>query len=196
MRAAGAGTTGRLSTDAVFETLGSRRRRYALHYLKQVDESVTIRDLSMQLAAWENDVELAAVTPKQRKRVYTALHQTHLPKMDKLGVAVYDRDRGVVSLTDHVREFDVYLDVVPADDLSWGQVYVGLAAVLTALVSVAAVGVYPFDAVGGFGYALFVAVAFLAVGGYHAVHDRRTRLGTGGSPRSIDPPPERDGDAP
>ncbi|MFC7176179.1 DUF7344 domain-containing protein [Halosegnis marinus] len=121
--------------------MSSRRRRYALHYLTQRAESVTIRDLSEQIAAWENNVERSAVTPKERKRVYTALHQTHLPKMDRLGVVVYDNDRGTVTLTDSVREFDIYLDVVPSDDLPWSQFYLALGGVLTALVAVAALGI-------------------------------------------------------
>ena len=106
-----------LSAETIFETLSSRRRRYALHYLTQVGDAVTIRELSEQLAAWENGVDCDAVTPKQRKRVYTALHQTHLPKMDRLGVVDYNNDRGTVTLTDHIEEFDIYLDVVASDAL-------------------------------------------------------------------------------
>lgn len=179
-----------LSTETVFETLSSRRRRYALHYLTQKGEPVTIRDLSEQIAAWENDVERPAVTPKERKRVYTALHQTHLPKMDRLGVVVYDKDRGTISLTEHVQEFDIYLDVVPSDDLPWSQFYLALGGVLTALVAVAALGIPPFAYAGGFAYALFVALAFTAVGGYHAVRDRRTLVGKTSTPPDVVAPNE------
>ncbi|MFC7234526.1 DUF7344 domain-containing protein [Halosegnis marinus] len=147
---------------------------------------MTIRDLSEQIAAWENNVERSAVTPKERKRVYTALHQTHLPKMDRLGVVVYDNDRGTVTLTDSVREFDIYLDVVPSDDLPWSQFYLALGGVLTALVAVAALGIPPFAYFDGFAYALFVALTFTAVGGYHALRDRRTLVGTAATPPDVD----------
>jgi hypothetical protein len=179
-----------LSTDAIFETLSSRRRRFALHYLKQRDEPVGIRDLSEQVAAWENGTPVSAVTPKERKRVYTALHQTHLPKMDKLGVVEHDRDRGIVQLTDHVQALDIYLDVVSADDLPWSQFYLGIGAVLTALTAVGALGVYPFSLVSGYGYALSAVLTFTAVAAYHTYRDRDVRVGGSTEPKDIVPPAE------
>jgi hypothetical protein len=179
-----------LSTDAIFETLSSRRRRFTLHYLKQRDGPVSIRDLSEQVAAWENGTTVSAVTPKERKRVYTALHQTHLPKMDSLGVVEHDRDRGVVRLTDQVQALDIYLEVVSADELPWSQLYLGLGAVLTALTAVGALGVYPFSVVSGFGYALFAVVTLTALAAYHTYRDRDVRLGGSRQPADIVPPAE------
>jgi DNA-binding transcriptional ArsR family regulator len=173
-----------LSTETIFETLSNRRRRYALHYLKRVGEPVTIRDLSEQLAAWENDVDRARVRPKQRKRLYTALHQTHLPKMNELGVVDYDRDRGVVALTAAIEEFDIYFDLVGKDDIPWSQFYLALGGVFTSLVTVAMLGIPPFAWIGGFAYGLVVAVAFSAVAAYHVFRDRRRVVG------SADAPPE------
>lgn len=69
------------SRDEVFKALSNRRRRNVITYLKQHDDDARVRDISEQLAAWENDVEIPEVTYKQRKRVYTALHQSHLPKL-------------------------------------------------------------------------------------------------------------------
>ncbi|WP_049985507.1 DUF7344 domain-containing protein [Halobellus rufus] len=179
-----------LSTDTIFETLSNRRRRYILHYLTQVDDPVTIRDLSRQIAAWENQIDARDVTPKQRKRVYTALHQTHLPTMDRLGVVVYDRDRGTVAMTDHVKAFDIYLDVVPKDDIPWSQFYLVLGSVLSALVVVAALGFPPFSYVGGFGYALFVAGTLTVASCVHVLRDRRSLIGTTAVPPEIEPPRE------
>jgi|GEM_PF-282381 hypothetical protein len=180
-----------LSTEAVFETLSSQRRRYTLHYLKQRQEPVTVRDLSEQVAAWENGIDREAVTPKLRKRVYTALHQTHLPKMSKLDVVEYDSDRGVVGMTPRVSQLDIYLDIVPSNDLPWSQFYLGLGAVFTALVTVAALGVPPFDSVPGFGYALCIALTVSGIAAYHTVRDGRSRLGGNDDPvEEIVPPPE------
>jgi DNA-binding transcriptional ArsR family regulator len=173
-----------LSTETIFETLSNRRRRYALHYLKRIGDPVTIRDLSEQLAAWENDVDRARVRPKQRKRLYTALHQTHLPKMNELGVVDYDRDRGVVALTAAIEEFDIYFDLVGKDDIPWSQFYLALGGVFTSLVTVAMLGIPPFAWIGGFAYGLVVAVAFSAVAAYHVFRDRRRVVG------SADAPPE------
>jgi DNA-binding transcriptional ArsR family regulator len=173
-----------LSTEVIFETLSNRRRRYALHYLKRLGESVSIRDLSEQLAAWENGVDRAQVTPKERKRLYTALHQTHLPKMDRLGVVEYDSDRGVVVLTEAIDQFDIYFDLVAADEIPWSQFYLAVGSVATALVTIAALGVQPFASLGGFGYALAVALVFTAAASYHTLRDRNRIVG------SADAPPE------
>jgi hypothetical protein len=189
-RVSGGGDAGaQLSTDTVFETLGSHRRRYALHYLRQQDRPVPIRDLSEQLAAWELGKDRAAVTPKERKRLYTALHQTHLPKMDMLEVVEYDRNRGVVSLTDHIDEFDIYLDVVEKDDLPWSQFYLALGSVLTALVTVAALGIAPFSLLGGFGYALTIGVVFTLAAAYHTVRDKQMLVGSTELPPDVGVPP-------
>jgi hypothetical protein len=174
----GGDTDSQLSTDTVFQTLGNRRRRYALHYLRLQDRPVPIRELSEQLSAWEVGKECDAVTPKERKRLYTALHQTHLPKMDQLEIVNYDRNRGIVSLTDHIGQFDIYLDIVPHNDLPWSQFYLALGAVLTTIVTVAALGIAPFTTLGGFGYALAVAGLFTLVAAYHMVRDRRLLLGS------------------
>jgi hypothetical protein len=175
-------TEARLSTDVVFETLGSRRRRHVLHYLRQRDTPVSIRDLSEQLAAWELGKDRTAVVPKERKRLYTALHQTHLPKMDKLDVVEYDRDRGIVSLTEHISQLDIYLDIVEKNDLPWSQFYLALGGVLTALVSVAAMGIAPFSALGGFAYAIGIGVFLTLVAAYHTARDRRVLVGGSDAP--------------
>ena len=179
-----------LSTETVFETLSNRRRRFTLHYLSQVGESVTIRELSTQIAAWENGVELHAVTPKQRKRVYTALHQTHLPTMDRLDVIVYAKDRKTISITDQIQEFDLYLDIVPPDDLPWSQFYLLLSAVISVLVVIAVQGVPPFSSVGGFGYALLASGVFVVTSSLHYLRDRQTLIGSATTPPEVEPPRE------
>lgn len=114
--------------------------------------------------------------------------------MDRLGVVTYDKDRGTITMTDHVEAFDVYLDVVPQDDIPWSQFYFALGGVLSALVVVAALGFPPFSYVGGFGYALTVAVVFTTAGCMHTLRDRRTLIGTTTAPPDVTPPREMDED--
>ena len=92
------------SRDEVFTALSNRRRRNVITYLKQHGDDARVRDIAEQLAAWENDLEIAEVTYKQRKRVYTALHQSHLPKLAESGFIDYESDRGLVSLTEESRQ--------------------------------------------------------------------------------------------
>jgi hypothetical protein len=185
-------TGARIAPETIFEVLSNQRRRHVLHYLKARGERATVREVSEQVAAWENEIARNEVTPKERKRVYTALHQTHLPKMAEVGVIDYDRDRGTLELTDVVAAFDIYLEVVPESELSWSEFYLGLGAVATALVAVAAMGIYPFSLLSGFGYALLLSVGLLVVAAVHTYGRRRDRIGSGDpavvAPRL--PPPE------
>ena len=183
-----------LTTEAIFETLSNRRRRYALHYLWQIEESVTIRDLSAQIAAWEHHVDRSEVTPKIRKRVYTALHQTHLPKMHREGIVDFDTDRGTVRLTGAVDQFDIYLDVVPADTIPWSQYYLAMGVSFTALATVGAVGFWPFSAVDGFVYALVTALTVTVLGASHTLRDREILVGAPSVSGDVSPPKELEED--
>lgn len=151
-----------ISVEAVFTILGSSRRRYALHYLRRVDGPVTIRDLSEQLAAWETGKERTAVRPKERKRLYTALHQTHLPRMDRLGVVEYDQNRGIVTLSDTSVIFDRYLDTARVDNaFPWEWVSLAIGGVLAAVLGVAFLGVAPFSQVSASVYATVAVVVLV-----------------------------------
>ena len=178
------------STEVIFETLSSRRRRFTLHYLTQVGTSVTIRELSEQIAAWENGVECHMVTPKQRKRVYTALHQTHLPKMNRLGIIVYDANRKTITLSKYIQDFDIYLDIVSPNELPWSRFYLLLGFVFFTLVIVAAQGIQPFSYLDGFGYALVGGGVLIATSCVHFISERRTQIGGTATPPDVEPPRE------
>lgn len=83
--------------DEVFSVLSNRRRRLVLYCLHERGET-TLTELSRQVAAWENGIPTGAVTHTQRKRVYTALHQNHLPKLREAGVVTYSRARTDIRL--------------------------------------------------------------------------------------------------
>jgi hypothetical protein len=173
-----------IAPETVFEVLSNERRRYVLHHLKSMGERITVRELSEQVAAWENGIEVAAVTPKERKRVYTALHQTHLPKMADVGVIDYDRDRGTLELTDAIETFDIYLEVVPEQDLSWSELSLALSSVSAALVAAVALGVYPFALLPDIAYAAVIAAGWFVVSVVHTYVQRSERLG-GGDPATM-----------
>lgn len=177
-----------LSQDVAFEMLSSRRRRYVIHALKQHDGAVAFRPLVEQVAAWENGLQPSAVSYEQRMRVYTALRQSHLPKLDANGIVSYDADRGTVALTDAASELEVYLEVVPHQEISWSKFYAGLGVLSLGLVWGTWLELVPFSFVpplaGAFGIALSVTVSAI----FHIRYDRRMRLGSEGAP------PEMEGD--
>lgn len=136
-----------LSRDEVFGMLSNPRRRAAIHHMNDhPDELVQLRDLAEQLAAWENDVDRSAVTYKQRKRVYTSLYQSHLPKMDDLGIVEFDKHRGTVEATEWTLALHEYLDgLEESADRPWATVAacaagLGLALLVGAVVGPLAVG--------------------------------------------------------
>jgi len=162
-----------LSPDEIFKALSNCRRRHVLYYLQHVDETATIRDLSEQLAAWEYGTTTERVAPQERKRLYTALHQTHLPKMDDLGVVVYDRSRGTVRATDSVRQFDAYFEDKSAGYRAWSRAYLAVGCVLGLIATAGVAGVAPVTSVGGFWYALLAAAAIVGVAAVHAASESR-----------------------
>lgn len=167
-----------------FEVLSNARRRHVVHYLLQQDDGVTLRDLSEQVAAWENDVESPNVTSKQRKRVYTALHQSHLPKLDQKGVIQYDSDRGTVSPTDRLSDLRVYLEVVPEDEIPWSIYYAGLGGIAAGTTVLSWIGFFPFDQLSGYVLAGLTAMLVVISSLAHVYANRQSKLGSDG------PPPE------
>lgn len=142
-RPSGRASGRRLGRDEVFATLSNARRRHALAVLERADGPVAMRELSRRVAALENGCAVEDVTARQRKRAYTALHQTHLPKMDALGIVEYDPDRGSVVLTDAVAELDLSLQVAPGQALTWSERSLLVAGGAVALVAAAWLGLLP-----------------------------------------------------
>jgi len=165
------------SRDEVFTALSNQRRRNVIMYLKQHGDDSKVRDIAERLAAWENDLEIPEVTYKQRKRVYTALHQSHLPKLSESGFIDYEPDRGIVSLTDESKQLEMYLEVVSENEILWSEYYMGLAVVCGLLGGAAWIGTVPFASVSGYAYAVLFALLFGVSGLVHRTMTRRNRVG-------------------
>lgn len=178
---------GKLGREEAYEVLSNTRRRHVIHYLLQRDETVSLRDLSRQVAAWENGIEPHEVTSKQRKRVYTALHQSHLPKLDEASVVEYDTDRGVIAPTDRVAELRVYMEVVPENEIPWSVYYTGCGLVMGGATLVASLGLFPFDELSGFAWAGLTAILFVLSGLVHVYTSRQHELGSEGPPPELRP---------
>jgi len=168
-----------LTEETVFEVLSNGRRRFVFHFLKQQQRSVYLRELAEHVAAWENDKPITQLTSAETKRVKTALHQHHLPKMDASGFVTYDSTRETVSLSENVADLEVYLDVVPGVDVPWSLYYLGLSGVGVFALACAWVDVWPLSLVTGFSAATFLSVAVLISGVVHTYFNyTRLRLGS------------------
>lgn len=175
-----------VTRNDIYEMLGNQRRRYALHYIeRQEPERVELRDLSEHVAAWEYEKRATELTAAERKRVQTALHQFHLPKLAEAGLVEYDADRQEVTLTDQASDLRVYLDVVPGRDVPWGVLYLGLVAVCGFALTGAWLGVAPLAGVADQSWSLFLLVSIGVTAIVHTFYSARMRLGRGEEPPGV-----------
>jgi len=114
------------------------------------------------------------VTYKQRKRVYTSLYQSHLPRLHKYGFIEYDADRGTIELTPLAENLDIYLEIVPDKYLGWSDVYLGTSIVIAML----AIAFYliPIPFVSSWYAFVFSAVLFLAISLVHSYDMRQNKV--------------------
>ncbi|WP_255191661.1 DUF7344 domain-containing protein [Natronobeatus ordinarius] len=178
-------TKDRLSKGEIFEVLRNQRRRYVLHYLKQDDRPVELGDLAQQVAAWEYETTLEEVTPEQRKRVYTTLQQTHLPKMDEAGIVTFDSDEGRIEVTGLTADVAIYLEIVPGREFAWRELYLSLGAISCALVATLWLDVYPLTTLSTLTWMAIIAATFTVTATAHIYHERHMRLGQGEQPPEL-----------
>ncbi|MFC6962881.1 DUF7344 domain-containing protein [Halocatena marina] len=129
--------TARLTKYEIHDVLRNKRRTWVLEQLQQSQKPISLRELSEQVAA----LETGETPPPRniRESVYNSLHQTHLPKLDDLGIVEYQTDRKVVTQADGFRQVTLYMEVVSADDVTWATYYLTIgvvALVVTTLSSV------------------------------------------------------------
>jgi hypothetical protein len=98
-------------TDDAFHLLQNHRRRAAIRYLRDKDEPVEMRDLAEQVAAWENETTVQALTSEERQRAYIPLYQSHLPNLNEGKIIEYDQNRGIVEKTPFASLLERYLTV-------------------------------------------------------------------------------------
>jgi hypothetical protein len=176
-----------LSKNEIFDLLRNQRRRFVLHYLKNnPDEEVTIGTLADQVAAWEYAIPLEEVSSTQRKRVYTTLQQSHLPKMDEAGIVEFDGDRGTITPTSVVADLTIYLEIVPGREFAWHEFYLGLGAVCSALMAAVWAGIWPFAFAPPIIWGTVISAAVAISAAVHVYTQRSMGIGAGEAPQVLD----------
>lgn len=166
--------------NQVFSLLSNQRRRYALHAC-QSEERLLISELIETVAAWEYGKKPTALSSDERKRVYTAMKQHHIPAMVNAGVI--EIEGGEVLLTDEGEDIEIYMDIVSDDSIPWSKYYLGVSVVSAFVIAVAWAGVYP--RVSGFVWAALVVAIFGISSGYHVYRSRGMRLGATEKPPEV-----------
>lgn len=127
-----------LDRTEIHDVLSNNRRCLVLENLSQ-NGPTTLRDLANEIAAVETD-ERPAPRPA-RQSVYVTLHQSHLPKLDRLGIVNYDSASKNVELGRRAEDLRVHLEVVEAGEITWNEYQLGLAILGLALALGSFVGV-------------------------------------------------------
>lgn len=132
-----------ISQEQIFEVLQSPRRRYALYYLLREGDAVDLSALATHVAAWEHDTPLDELTTQQRKRVYISLYQTHIPKLEEVGLLDYNREAGTIHPSHRVCHLEKYLGDVSRLSIAWNQYYLTFSVLSLLLLGGMLVGIFP-----------------------------------------------------
>lgn len=126
------------SEKQLYDALWNIRRRYVLYYTKHVGRPVAFNELVEQIAIWESFGSNGTVDRRKRKSVHNSLNQTHLPKLEQIGLINNDRESNKITVTDKAEQIDLY----PAsEDYAWGFGYNFLGVSLFSLVGLDFLGV-------------------------------------------------------
>jgi predicted transcriptional regulator len=163
-----------LSEGEIHDVLRNQRRRLVLEQLHEAEGGESVRDLAEYIGSVEAD---ESPPPRNvRQSVYVALHQTHLPKLDDLGIVDYDSDEKVVTLARHADDVAIYMEVVPKYGLSWGEFFLGVALLGLATLAGARVGVPVLASVGEGALGAVFLVLVAGAAGYQVASQRSSLL--------------------
>ena len=111
----------------IFDVLRNDRRRRVIRELSSRAGQATVRGLSERIA--ESETGESPPPRKARESVYSALIQTHLPKLDARDIVEYDADRKTVIIDDGAEAATLYLEVVSPYGITWMSYYRAVAVV-------------------------------------------------------------------
>lgn len=174
------------SVDEIYHIFGNRRRRYTLHYLKQADEKVDFGNMAEQIAAWEYEKSRLEVTSDERKYVYSALQQRHLPKMHDIGLIEFDKRDASVEPTAALEEIDIYAEIVEKDNIPWGMYFPALSAVHLVLLALFGFDVVPLLILSDFEWALVFVSSFFISSIVFLYDTKRMKIGGNDVPPEVE----------
>jgi len=156
-----------LKAVEIHDVLSNERRQLILTFLREAGGVLSARELSERIA----EVETGESPPPRniRQSAYVSLHQTHLPKLDELGIVDYDQSAKTVRLNDRAKQVSVYMETVPKYGISWSEYYLAVSVLGLLLVAAAEFGVPLLVDVGAVGLAVAVFGLVLLSAAYQTV---------------------------
>ncbi len=126
------------SEKQLYDVLWNIRRRYVLYYTKHVGPTVQFKELVEQIAIWECFGSKDSSNRRKRKSIHNSLIQTHIPKLEQIGLIDYDRESNKITVTDRAEQIELY----PASEgHDWEYGYSFLSVSFLSLVGLAFLGV-------------------------------------------------------
>lgn len=159
----------RLSDEEIHHVLSNQRRRMLLELLLQNGGEMDARDISERLAEAESGTSPAP--RKSRQSVYVSLQQTHLPKLDSLGIVDFNEQSKNVKIEEDFDQISEYL-THSSKSTSWSGLYLLLS--LIGILSLAAyvVSLPPFAWVPQGWWFGLIFVVILCTSSYQVYIDR------------------------
>ncbi len=102
--------TDTIPEDDVFAVLSSQRRRFALHCLQKYGGPMALADMADEIAVWENDTDIADISPEEVKRIYVSLYHTHVPKLEDADIVEYSQERDMVALSENAEQVTAHIE--------------------------------------------------------------------------------------
>lgn len=156
------GVESELTDTEIFDILRNSRRRDVITYLLEGGERAKVAELTEHVASREYDVVPEEVSSDQHKRVYTALYQCHLPRLEQYGVIDFHKEDKAVELRDTVAQFEQYL--YGDDDSSTVGAELVAAVGIAVLVTLGVLGAGPLGAISAGSWAILTAFALVGFG--------------------------------
>lgn len=88
------------SADDLFDVLAVSRRRTVLSILRERQTPIDGETLAQRIASHERDSPQEPVSDSAVQQIHVSLHHVHLPKLETAELVTYDREEGVVEVTD------------------------------------------------------------------------------------------------
>lgn len=113
-----------LNKSEIFSVLQNERRRMTLEMLRS-EGPKSLRDISEAIARIESGSPMPM--SNVRKSIYVSMLQTHVPKMETMGIVAYNRESDKLELTPASEGVTYYLESVKKGDLPWSHFYLGVS---------------------------------------------------------------------
>ena len=121
------------SEEDVRKAVRNTRRRYVLYHLCHSGGVAQFDDLVERIAAWETESPSGNVPARNRESVYSSLYQTHLPKLERIGLVTHDTSAGTVELTEKGEHISVYCAANTLPATAFPKVTLGLGGLVLSL---------------------------------------------------------------